>query len=314
MLNIAKIFIYSFFSTSFYLNFLYFIKNCKLKRIESFFLKNNNKKKLVINFLRREIKNKNKNKFFILGSGPSIRDLNFYKFREISKNISVGINKWIFHRFIADFYLLELKSNKYNERQGFKDINYKYRDRITTLLKNKKKKPVFMIYCSKYNLYEMKEWSRIAEHPRVFFYEYLRPNIIKKNIQLEFFKTLEHIIQSSKKSNVCSLGIGSSIERAVSISMILGFAKIILLGVDLKNRKYFWNKNTKNFKGLNVQQKGSGFHKTATKGFLNFPIQKSLLIMDKVARKKFNSKILIATNKSLLSSKLDRYNWSNEKS
>jgi hypothetical protein len=249
-----------------------------------------------------------------LGSGPSIRDLNFYKFKEISKNISVGINKWIFHKFIADFYLLELKSNKYNELRGFEDLNFKYKDRITALLNNKKKKPVFMIYCSQFNLTEMKEWSKIAKHPRVFFYEYLRPNIIKKNIQLEFAKTLEYVIQSSRKSNVCSLGIGSSIERAVSIGMILGFSKIILLGVDLKNRKYFWKKNEMNFKDLNVQQKGSGFHKTATKEFLKFNIQKSLLIMDKVARRKFNSKILISTNKSLLSSKLDRYNWSNEKS
>lgn len=309
MLNILKTLIYFFFPTSLYLNILYFVKKNRLKKkISFFFIKNKNK--LVISHLRKKIKNNNK--IFILGSGPSIRDLSFYKFKEISKSISVGINKWIFHEFVADFYLLELKLNKYNELRGFKNLNSKYKNRIAKLLKNKKK-PVFIIYCSHFNLFEIEEWSKIAQHPRVFFYEYLRPNMIKKNIQLEFLKTLEYIIQSSRKSNVCSLGIGSSIERAVSIGMILGFSKIILLGVDLKNRKYFWNKNEKNFKDLNVQQKGFGFHKTATRGFLNFPIQKSLLIMDKVGRKKFNSKILISTSKSLLSSKLERYKWSNHK-
>ena len=34
-------------------------------------------------------------------------------------------------------------------------------------------------------------------------------------------------------------------------------------------------------------------------------------ILDTIARKNYNSKILISTNKSLLSSKLEKYDWSN---
>ena len=109
-----------------------------------------------------------------------------------------------------------------------------------------------------------------------------------------------------------TLGIGATIERAISLPLLLGYSKIIILGIDLKNTKYFWNKKDINFKGLNTDQKINGPHLTSTKRFGGVPVQKSILIMDKVARQHYGSRILISTNKSLLSSKLEKYKWQNK--
>ena len=283
-----------------------FNKKYRLKKINRLLLKKNNYE-TFINFFKK--KKKIKKKIFIFGSGSSIKDLTNQNFKEIEKNYSIGINKWIFHDFITDCYMVELKTNKYNSSKGFSDLNVKYRKRIIDLLKVKKNKPIFLIYCPKYNLLEMQNWIKGIDTKRIFFYDYIRPNISKKNLNEEFTQTLNYILEISKKSNIISLGIGSSIERAVSLSIVLGFLQIVILGVDLKNRRYFWNEKDKNFKGLSIKQKGRGLHKTAVKRFGNLPIQNSLTIIDKIARKYYGSKILIPTNKSILSSKLEKYNW-----
>ena len=205
--------------------------------------------------------------------------------------------------------MIELKTNKYNSLKGFSNLNTMYKKRIINLLKIRKKKPIFLIYCPKYKLLEMQNWIKGINPKRIFFYDYIRPNISKKNLKKEFAQTLKYILETSKVSNIVSLGIGSSVERAVSLSIILGFLQVVILGVDLKNRRYFWNKKDKNFKGLRVKQKGSGLHKTAVKKSGNLPIQNSIKIIDQIARKYYGSKILISTNKSILSAKLEKYNW-----
>ena len=73
----------------------------------------------------------------------------------------------------------------------------------------------------------------------------------------------------SKKSNIISLGIGSSVERAISLSLIR-FLKITLSRSE--RSKILWNKEDKNFKGLSVKQKEVAY-KTAVKRFGNLPIQ-----------------------------------------
>ena len=205
--------------------------------------------------------------------------------------------------------MIELKTDKHNSLKGFNNLNTRYRKRIINLIKNREIKPIFLIYCSEYKSLELQNWIKGIDPKRIFFYDYIRPNISRKNLKQQFALTLKYIVEISKVSNIISLGTGSSIERAISLSIILGFLKVIILGVDLKNRKYFWNKKDKNFKGLSTRQKGRGLHKTAVKSFGNLPIQNSITIMDQIVRKYYCSKILISTNKSILSTKLKKYNW-----
>ena len=208
---------------------------------------------------------------------------------------------WIFHKFITDYYMIELTNDE--------NQNERFRLRILSLLNNKSKSPIFLIYKSPHIIVKSNQWIKFKNSKKVFFYEYLRPDIFKDDVELEFENTLNYLKKKNKNSNVLTLGITATITRAISLSLLLGYAKITILGIDLINTKYFWKKKDKNFRDIKTNQKTKGLHFTAKKSFGGMEVQKSILILTKLARKKFNSRILISTNNSLLSSKLDKYKW-----
>lgn len=106
-----------------------------------------------------------------------------------------------------------------------------------------------------------------------------------------------------------TLGAGATLERAISLTLLLEYSEIIILGIDLKNTKVFWSDNDTNFRGIKSGQEPQGFHLTATNLNGRLPLQNSIIIFDELARKLYNSKILISTKKSLLSSKLEKFIW-----
>ena len=124
-------------------------------------------------------------------------------------------------------------------------------------------------------------------------------------------KSLEYLIKKNKKTNIITIGVRATIERSISLSLLLGYSQIIILGIDLKNTRVFWNNKDKNFKTIKSGQKAYGVHQTMTKIFGVMPSEKYILILDKIARQYYNSKVLITTNKSLLSSNLEKYKWKN---
>jgi hypothetical protein len=290
--------IYKTFPSWIYYHVAYFVKNRRLKQFNKIF---NNKKTTTLIFYNLKKKTKKKKKIFIFGSGSSINELNHKNFKEVNNHHSIGINNWIFHQYITTYYMIELSyDNSWND---------KVRLRIIYLLKNKIKKPIFLIHKGKCSPKKIKHWMKGMSNTRVFLYEYLRPDTFKRDKENQFIKTLNYISKKNRKSNVITLGIGATIERSISLCLSLAYSQIILLGVDLYNTKMFWNNRDKNFKGIMNLQSRHGYHKTATKRFGRMPVQKSILILDKIARQYYNSKILIATNKSLLSSKLEKYEW-----
>jgi hypothetical protein len=69
-----------------------------------------------------------------------------------------------------------------------------------------------------------------------------------------------------------------------------------------------------NFIDIINQQKSSGLYKTETSLLGRIHVQKSLLILDEIVRQDFNFGILISTEKSSLSSELEKFKWkSNDK-
>lgn len=302
-MNIKDLFrsiIYKVTPSWIYYRIAFLIKKKRLKKVNSILL-NSNKSVSIFNILKKK---KNNKKVFIFGGGSSINELTNKNYDEINKNCSIGINMWIFHRFITDYYMIELTNDDY--------LNEKYRLKILSLLKNKSKKPIFLVYRGSSNLLKISKWMYGMNTKRVFLYEYLRPDIFKKNLQNEFANTMQFLSKKIIRSNVLTLGIGASIERAISLSLLLGYIKIIILGIDIKNTKYFWSSKDKNFRGIKTGQKVNGPHLTSIKRFGGMKVQKSILILEQLARKKFNSRILISTNKSLLSKKLEKYVWKNK--
>ena len=296
MINFIKYLIYKIVPSWAYYRIAIFLKNKRLKKTYKIF---SNKKNFKFFF---NINKKNK-KIFIFGSGSSINKLNLKNYKEINKYHSIGINNWIFHKFITNYYMIELSSDD--------AWNEKIRLRILFLLKNKIKNPIFLIYRGNSNPKKMQNWMRGMDLKRVFLYEYLRPDIFKKDLEYQFMKSLEYLLKKNKKTNIITIGVRATIERSISLSLLLGYSQIIILGIDLKNTRVFWNNKDKNFKTIKSGQKAYGVHQTMTKIFGVMPSEKYILILDKVARQYYNSKVLITTNKSLLSSNLEKYKWKN---
>ena len=300
MNNHIKILIYKIIPSWLYYQIALFIKKKRLKKANKNF-RNKNNSKPIFDFLKKK---KNNEKVFIFGSGSTIKELTLSNFDEIDSCYSIGINKWIFHNFIPNCYMIELTDDDI--------LNAKFRVRTLALLKNKSKSPIFLIYRGRLSdPIKLQKWMRGMNSKRVFLYEYLRPDIFKKNIKSEFVKSLK-LLKKNIKSNVLTLGVGATIERAISLTLLLGYSKLTILGVDLKNTRYFWNDEDSNFKDIRHGQKNYGYHITAIKNFGRLPVQESILILDKIAREYYDSRILISTNKSLLSSKLEKYKWQNK--
>lgn len=297
MLNLILRLIYKNIPSWLYYKIAFYIKERRLEKTNKFFF-NKNYSQFIYNILKCKKKSE---KIFIFGGGSSINDLTRKNFMEINKNCSIGINMWIFHKFVTDYYMIELTNDN--------NLNERFRLKILSLLNKKSKSPMFLIYKAPHVFAKPSQWIKLKNSKKVFFYEYLRPDIFKNNIEFEFKNTLNFLSKKNKKSNVLTLGITATIIRAISLSLLLGYAKVIILGIDLKNTNYFWKNEDKNFRGIKTNQKSYGYHLTAKKRFGGMQVQKSILILEKLARKKFSSCIMISTNKSLLSSKLEKYKW-----
>lgn len=297
LLNLIKSLFYKILPSWLYYKIAFLIKERRLTKAN----KNLFNKNISTPILKILKKYKKHEKIFIFGGGSSIKELTRKNFQEISKHCSIGINMWVFHKFVTNYYMIELTNDK--------NLNDKYRSKILSLLKNKLKQPIFLIYKSPSVSVNTQNWSKGMNSKRVLLYEYIRPDVFKKNLKNEFEKTINLLLEKIKNSNVLTLGIGASVERAISLTLLLGYSKIILLGIDIKNTKYFWSNKDYDFKNLATGQKKNGPHLTARKRFGGLPVNRSILILDKLARQKFNSRILMTTNKSLLSLKLQKYKW-----
>lgn len=298
-MKIFKFLIYTIIPSWLYYQLAFFIKKRRLKRTNINFPNKKNFES-IFNIMRKKKINE---KVFIFGSGSSIKELTIKNFDEINKYFSIGINKWIFHDFITNCYMIELTDDD--------NLNEKFRARILVLLRNTSKSPIFLIYRSRLSdSIKLQKWMRGMNSKRVFFYEYLRPDIFKKNVKSEFVKSLR-FIEKNINSNVLTLGVGTTIERAISLTLSLGYRRLIILGVDLKDTKYFWTDKDINFKEISTDQKNVGYHKTAIRVLGSIPVQETIVILDKIAREFYDSRILISTNKSMLSSDLEKYNWKN---
>jgi len=300
ILNSIRFLIYKIVPSWLYYKIAFFVKKERLKKANKIFCNNNNNL-IIYEFLK---KTKKYEKVFIFGSGRSINELSVGNYKEINKNCSIGINKWIFHNFITNYYMLELTPDD--------SLNEKFRLRIHQLLKNKSKNPIFLIHKGRSDQNKMQNWMTRMPNDRVFLYEYLRPDIYKKNKRIEFIKSLKFLSKKNKICNVLTLGVGATLERAISLTLLLGYSNIIILGVDLNDTKVFWNDSDTNFKGIKSGQKEYGLHKTAIKRQGGLPVQNSIVILDEIAREYYDSRILITTKNSLLSSKIEKYEFKNK--
>jgi hypothetical protein len=180
-----------------------------------------------------------KRTFFILGSGASVNDLTDGQRALIKAGFSVGLNSWAFHSFVPDAYALE------NPRQaGFepqvaaisaglnrpdvlarRPLVFKFRDGTSGLPSGRITVPPMLGDC-------IRNYGRFQFLPS-------QPKQAQPLIRKFFHQSME-----GKVPHHLLLDNGSTVVRMASLAALLGFRVIVLVGVDLGRRPYFFEEDS----------------------------------------------------------------------
>lgn len=222
----------------------------KLRRIKSLHLRVF--AKILLIFLPKDfykfenefdIKKKLKSKtIFIFGSGSSICDLNNRELKKISNFHTMGCNYFAIQDFIRlDFQVFrEMGRSSKLEDQGKIKYDFNMISKFSKILqKNKKLQNTIFFLQTGFDA-----WATNI---------FIGLRFLKKSTKIFLFSNTRNF-RSIKTSNNLNDPIyhgSSTITDCIHLAYLLGFNKIILCGVDLNNRHYFWNQKKLTFYHLN---------------------------------------------------------------
>jgi hypothetical protein len=178
---------------------------------------------------------KNSDTLFILGSGPSINEISVERWAAISNHDTIGINFWLYHRFVPTMYASESQvrglypqaSVAYNSIAERRAEDY-----VHTL------KIIFNMHLK--GQHEVFNWPR--EWKRGFFTAPDLPLPARNETELEYglrYLRLRHAFDRRNKARYV-FRYCSTVTAVIALGMMLGYAKIVLCGIDLKAQEYFY--------------------------------------------------------------------------
>jgi hypothetical protein len=277
-------------------------------RTEAAYLAHNEGPGGVLRLDDRELSHRAKGReyFFILGSGASANDLTLKQREMIESGFSVGLNSWAFNGLIPDAYALE------NPRQaGFepqvaainaglrrpdvlerKPVVFWFRDGTSGLPSGKISLP--------------RELEANARHYGRFQFGPARVGQIDYLIQKYFRESLkgqlpQHVL----------LDNGSSVVRMVTLGALLRFEKVVLVGVDLGRRPYFFEEEPSHLHAIGHAPfhltEIHGSHPTEDAATRTLPFLEFIVPLVKVLKDQCGTGVY--SGNDLLSDRLPRFEW-----
>lgn len=195
--------------------------------------------------------------FYILGSGASVLNLSSGNFSSISEGYSVGVNSWAFHPFVPDIFGLENPRTSEHDRQvqainlGLSRPEVKIRNPWILFFRDN-----FSGLTSQQIVVESGLRSTLRVYGRVQFSSLAPRRLEKIIVRLLKDQREDRFPQSLMLDN------GSSVIRMINLGLLLGFKRIVLLGVDLGKTPYFFEEDPSSLDALGL----SGFTMTVRKG------------------------------------------------
>ena len=244
---------------------------------------------------------------FILGSGESVEDLSAAEWSIVRQNFSIGINAWPLHPFVPDVLAFE----------PFNEASTDYLQLFEKVLTEKRfyrKKPKILLFRPKSER-DGARYLLLPEYLKVNARIYGRYVPISRNL-----RTLEGeivAIDALQRRRLVAdslvLDSGASVIRMVSLGMRLGFADIVLLGVDLNGGQYFWEKNTTRVSDRGLTSFSPGFsrplHQTMSREDKPFIVTEILNTLQRILQTK-NRSLFAGSANSRLASDLPVWDWS----
>jgi len=244
--------------------------------------------------------------FYVLGSGSSVNKLTLNQFEEIATQRSVGINTWAVHPFVPSFYCFESVPWVGDGRDFYRSLSLLKRDDIVH------RDPSILILRPK----KSSEFQALTEvprelHPNIHFYGRVTPatrNRVNLLDDIDYF--FESLVT---KHPGLVLDSGASVVRMVALGIILGFRKIVLVGVDLDGSPYFWEQQSELVQNLGEirpanNQEGM-FHETTMAHGRAFGVVTMLEQLDIYLRTREKGQLFVESRDSVLSHFLPLYLW-----
>lgn len=302
------------FERQFY--FLYFCialtKQFVISNIKIIFIVKKNR----INFFSKKtiIEKKKSDTIFILGGGETINEINKNQWSIIKNSDSLGINRWIYHNFVTNFYMIEgCKKKELIELEEIEKSVYETWQNSESRSKNS----IFLIKDLDQLVINFPKLTKFKSRMYSLF-KLVPPAKTSKGLK-KSFKILSKL---KFLNNICfPPGSKASVSHALSFALLAGYDNIILCGFDLHGG-YFWDNCNKNDLFANVPQveflKRSSqldskindiskiSHKTQVPSD-NSDITAKEVILEISKYKKHNQNIYVSSKNSLLSKHLPVY-------
>ena len=247
--------------------------------------------------------------FFILGSGSSINELSEEDFDHIKEGVSIGINVWAIHPFIPSAYAFETGKSG---GEPAEDTLF-----ITDLLERRSlaaDNPKFLFLrptlpSTTANLVK----APTEGNPEQYLYG--RANLttrLSANLPRDVERILNSMTTGRTRPNVL-LDNGASVVRMLVLGFLQGFTKIVLTGVDLDNRPYFWlapdyPHATEEILRL-FSRPSTLAHSTNSTENRPFTTEKAIRAVAEILTKKYGVEVFVGSKESTLSAALPSYKW-----
>ena len=194
--------------------------------------------------LRSRIGKPHADTFFILGSGASVEDLDAENFREINSQVSVGINAWPLHYFVPDLYAFEPVPEDNSDH--YRTMSLLARPDILA------KKPRILFLKPRTQV-EVNQFFQIPVQLRPQTYLYGRFQPFTRVLQ-NLSSDLDRLIGKLDVKNFPVVpDSGASIVRMAALGILMGFKRIVFVGVDLNNTEYFWERNPAHLESAGIE-------------------------------------------------------------
>ena len=246
---------------------------------------------------------------YILGSGSSINDLTESNFETISRGSSVGINVWAIHPFVPDVYSFESAS----QMDGVVG-EVEFLEHCLTRPEVLEKRPGVLLLRQRVAPGE----TQIIRFPSELLKDvhvYGRVNVVsheKGNLAKDIELGLKSIRGGRVPGNVL-LDNGASVVRLVVLGLLQGFREIVLVGVDLDRRPYFWLADNYAHPDPEVERlfpRRSGVpHDTLETESRPFAVDEVIVALARISRDSGGVKVMAGSADSTLASRLGVHDW-----
>lgn len=246
---------------------------------------------------------------FILGSGSSVLDLTDKNFELIKRHRSIGINMWAVHPFVPDVYSLE-----YSKDEDFDSESWTGLETLLNREAVRKKGPAFF-HLRPPVVHQLLRRYRLGSEGDSRSVMYGRLNVLGGG-PINLSRDLEKLVSAEERGLIPGNVLpdnGASVVRLIFLGLRKGFRRIVLVGIDLDERPYFWH--DERFTGFSLEltrqfPRPSGApHTTNETADRPFPTDMVLRELAVAIENRTQTRVYVGSHQSSLADSLPVFCW-----